>query len=46
VKQSPLQLTASTYHELAIRSVNNPVVLYSYVEKNIFDEIMMKPLDP
>jgi cytochrome o ubiquinol oxidase subunit 2 len=46
VKQSPLQLTASTYRELAIRSVNNPVVLYSYVEKNIFDEIMMKPLDP
>lgn len=46
VKQSPLQLTASTYHELAIRSMNNPVVLYSHVEKDLFHEIMMKPMDP
>lgn len=46
VKQSPLQLTDSTYQKLAVRSVNNSVVLYSHVEKDLFHEIMMKPLDP
>lgn len=45
VKQSPLQLTAATYRDLVARSVNNPVALYSHVEKNMFDEIVMKPLD-
>ena len=46
VKQSPIQLTDSTYQKLAVRSVNNSVVLYSHVEKDLFHKIMMKPLDP
>jgi cytochrome o ubiquinol oxidase subunit 2 len=42
VKQSPLQLTDSIYDELAKPSLNNPVALYSYVEKDLFDKIIMK----
>lgn len=43
VKQSPLQLTDSVYQELSSRSTNNPIVLYSHVDKEIFHKIVMKP---
>ncbi|MBS0653034.1 MAG: COX aromatic rich motif-containing protein [Verrucomicrobia bacterium] len=42
VKQSPLQLTNSTYNEFAKPSENNPITLYSYVEKDLFNKIVMK----
>jgi cytochrome o ubiquinol oxidase subunit II len=44
VKQSPLQLTAAAYNELVTRSVNNPVVLYSHVDNDLFQRIVAKPL--
>lgn len=46
VKQSPLTLTESVYHELAAPSSKNPIVLYSYVDKNLFSHIVMEPLRP
>ena len=46
VRQSPLQLTAATYNKLVARSVNNPVALYSHVDKDLFHKIVMKPLEP
>jgi cytochrome o ubiquinol oxidase subunit II len=42
VKQSPLQLTARAYSEFAEPSKNNPIVLYSYVEKDLFHQIVEK----
>jgi cytochrome o ubiquinol oxidase subunit 2 len=44
VRKSPLQLTDSVYQELAERSQNNPIVLYSYVEEDLFNKIVMKTL--
>jgi cytochrome o ubiquinol oxidase subunit II len=41
-KQSPLQLTDRIYNELSKCSKNNPMALYSYVEKDLFDKIVMK----
>ncbi len=46
VKQSPLQLTDATYSELAERSQNNPIALYSYVEEDLFNKIVMKNMHP
>ena len=46
VKQSPLQLTLGQYNELAKPSQNNPIALYSYVEKDLFNEIVMKVMHP
>lgn len=42
VKQSPLELTEHTYNEFAKPSRNNPITLYSHVEKNLFDKIVEK----
>ncbi len=42
VKRSPLQLTDRIYHEFAKPSENHPIEFYSYVEKDLFDKIVMK----
>ena len=42
VKESPLQLTDDIYDELVKPSENNPIALYSYVEKDLFNKIVMK----
>jgi len=42
VKKSPLLLTDPAYNEFAKPSENNPITLYSYVEKNLFNKIVMK----
>jgi cytochrome o ubiquinol oxidase subunit 2 len=41
-KQSPLQLTDLSYNELTRRSMNDPIAIYSSVEKDLFDKIVMK----
>src|SRR5690349_22934045 len=41
VQQSPLRLTASVYRELLKRDTQ-PVALYSYVEEDLFNKIVMK----
>ena len=46
VKKSPLQLTDSAYNELLRPSQNNPIALYSYVEKEMLNKIIMKYMDP
>jgi cytochrome o ubiquinol oxidase subunit II len=46
VKQSPLQLTDLIYNELVKRSKNNPIALYSYVEEDLFNKIIMKYMHP
>jgi cytochrome o ubiquinol oxidase subunit 2 len=46
VKQSPLQLTDDIYNELVKPSLNHPVALYSYVEKDLFKQIVMKYMHP
>ena len=46
VKQSPARLTNNAYTELAKPSQKNPIALYSYVEKNLFNEIVMKTMHP
>jgi cytochrome o ubiquinol oxidase subunit II len=45
-RQSPHELTEPIYNELIKRSVNNPVALYSYVEEDLFDKIVMKYMHP
>jgi len=45
-KQSPLQLTDRIYNEFAKPSQNNPIALYSYVEKDLFNKIVMKYMHP
>ena len=42
VKQSPLHLTDFNYEQLVKRSENNPIALYSYVEEDLFNKILMK----
>lgn len=42
VKESPLQLTDPIYNELVKPSLNDPVKLYSNVEKDLFKKIVMK----
>jgi len=42
VKQSPLQLTNLSYNDITKRTKNDPVTLYSYVEKDLFNQIVMK----
>jgi cytochrome o ubiquinol oxidase subunit II len=44
-KQSPQLLTEAAYNELAKPSQNNPVSLYSYVEEELFNKIVMKYMD-
>ena len=46
VKQSPLRLTAFTYDELMKPSKHNPIQLYSYVEKDLYDKVVMKYMHP
>lgn len=46
VKQSSFVLTDSIYSELAKSSTNNPITLYSYVEEDLFDKIVMKYMHP
>jgi cytochrome o ubiquinol oxidase subunit II len=46
VKQSPLQLTDSIYDELVKPSLHDPVMLFSYVEKDLFNKIIMKYMHP
>lgn len=41
-KESRNRLSIATYEELAKPSQNNPVVYYSSVDSNLFDEIVMK----
>lgn len=42
VKQSPLQLTDPIYNELVKPSQNHPIALYSTVEEDLFNKIVMK----
>lgn len=42
VKQSPLELTEFNYEQLVQRSQNNPIALYSYVEEDLFNKIIVK----
>jgi cytochrome o ubiquinol oxidase subunit II len=42
VKQSPLKLTEQAYNELIQPSIKHPVTLYSFVEKDLFQKIVMK----
>lgn len=42
VKKSPLHLTSTAYNDLLKRSTNNPITLYADVEKDLFDQIVMK----
>lgn len=42
VKQSPLKLDESVYNDLLKRSIKNPITLYSHVEENLFNKIVMK----
>ena len=46
VKKSPLQLTDSAYNELLRPSQNNPITLYSNVEKEMLNKIIMKYMHP
>lgn len=46
VKRSPLQLTHTVYEGLLNPSKCNPVALYSYVEKDLFDKVVMKYMHP
>ncbi len=46
VKRSPLRLTHSAYTELAKPSQKHPIALYSYAEKDLFNEIVMKYMHP
>jgi len=46
VKQSPLQLDDQHYQQLLKPSVKNPVTLYSNVEKDLFQKIVMKYMEP
>jgi cytochrome o ubiquinol oxidase subunit 2 len=42
VKQSPLQLTEAAYNELSVRSIQTSILHYSTVEKNLFNNVVMK----
>jgi len=42
VKHSPLQLTDNSYKELSQSSQKHPITLYSHVEEDLFDKIVMK----
>lgn len=42
VKKSPHKLTESVYEELREPSVNHPVTLYAFVEKDLFHKIVMR----
>jgi cytochrome o ubiquinol oxidase subunit 2 len=46
VKQSPLKLNDHVYNELCKSSMNNPITLYSDVEENLFEKIVMKYMHP
>jgi cytochrome o ubiquinol oxidase subunit 2 len=45
-KSSPSQLNANTYHRLAKPSQNNPTALYSAVDNNLFENILLKYMVP
>jgi len=45
-KQSPIQLTDDIYDELLKPSINNPIMLYSSVETDLFNKIVMKYMHP
>ncbi len=46
VKQSQFQLTDSVYQELVKRSINHPVILYSSVKNDLFNQVVMKYMHP
>lgn len=46
VKQSPLRLTERLYDQLAKPSQNEPISLYSYVDKDLYNKIVMKYMHP
>lgn len=46
VKQLQIQLIDHTYNELIKPSKNNPIMLYSYVEKDLFNKIVLKYMHP
>jgi hypothetical protein len=41
-----MQLTDSIYDELAKPSTNHPMTLYSHVEEDLFNKIVMKYMHP
>jgi cytochrome o ubiquinol oxidase subunit 2 len=45
-KQAPSALTASAYNELLKPSSNNPPASYSFVDANLYNNIMMKYMAP
>jgi cytochrome o ubiquinol oxidase subunit 2 len=46
VKRSPERLSQATYDALSQPSENNPVTLYSSVDANLYDTIVMKYMMP
>ena len=46
VKRSPLKLTGPVYNELVKPSLNHPIQLYSDVESDLFNKIVMKYMHP
>jgi cytochrome o ubiquinol oxidase subunit 2 len=46
VKKSPLSLTEEVYNKLREPSIGDPVTLYSSVEKDLFNKIVMKYMPP
>ncbi len=45
-KQSPERLSVATYDELSQPSENNPITVYSSVDPNLYDTIVMKYMMP
>lgn len=46
VKQSPLHLTKEAYTELVKRSINRSIMLFSEVEKDLYQQIIHKYMHP
>ena len=45
-RHSPVKLDRATYNDLVKRSENEPVSLYSSVEKNLYDQVVLKYMTP
>lgn len=46
VKASPKRLTMANYNQLALPSENNPIEYFSYVDNELFEDIIMKYMMP
>jgi len=46
VKESPNKLSFDNYSKLALESENNPVAYYSSTADNLFDNVIMKYMEP